>query len=72
MDQVVRCEEDQMARRLNEASMEGSVDRLNSLLQNDPLILSKISLASFGETPLHKSAMIGHLSFTQELLSVKC
>lgn len=48
-----------------------SVAILNSLIQNDPLILNKISLTTFGETPLHISALLGHVDFTRELLAHK-
>lgn len=57
--------------KLYEASMEGSVATLKSLIQEDPLILSKISLTTFGETPLHVAALLGHKDFTRELLSHK-
>ena len=54
--------------QLYQASMEGSVVNLNSLIQKDPLILCKISLTPFSETPLHISSLLGHLEFTKELL----
>ncbi|KAF3434097.1 hypothetical protein FNV43_RR25200 [Rhamnella rubrinervis] len=68
---IIRCDEEDTMRRLYEASMEGSVDTLNSLIEKDPLILSKISLGPFGETPLHVSASFGHVNFTMKLLSIK-
>nr|XP_015865784.3 ankyrin repeat-containing protein BDA1-like [Ziziphus jujuba var. spinosa] len=49
--------------------MEGSVSALNSLIHDDPLILSKISLTKFSETPLHIAALLGHLDFCKALLS---
>ncbi|KAF3450559.1 hypothetical protein FNV43_RR06648 [Rhamnella rubrinervis] len=58
-------------KRLYEASMEGSVAILNLLIQKDPLILSKISLTTFCETPLHISALLGHVDFTRQLLAHK-
>ncbi|XP_060669828.1 uncharacterized protein LOC107403414 [Ziziphus jujuba] len=58
-----------METRLYEASMEGSVSALNSLIHDDPLILSKISLTKFSETPLHIAALLGHLDFCKALLS---
>ncbi|XP_028752066.1 serine/threonine-protein phosphatase 6 regulatory ankyrin repeat subunit B-like [Neltuma alba] len=64
-------EEDRM-RVLYEASYKGCVSTLNSLLQEDPGILQKISSqAIFIETPLHISASHGHLEFTKTLLSHK-
>ena len=70
MDPKMKCDEEYTIRRLYEASTEGSVDTLNSLIQNDPMILSKISLAPYSETPLHVSALNGHLNFTKKLLSI--
>ena len=55
--------------KLYEASMEGCVATLSSLIQKDPLLLSKISLTPFSETPLHISALLGHLHFTEQILS---
>ncbi|KAK4270517.1 hypothetical protein QN277_023546 [Acacia crassicarpa] len=64
-------EEDKM-RVLYEAPYEGCVSTLNSLLQQDPGILQKISSQTmFIETPLHLSASHGHLEFTKTLLSQK-
>nr|XP_048324525.1 ankyrin repeat-containing protein BDA1-like [Ziziphus jujuba var. spinosa] len=57
--------------RLYNASAEGCTASLNSLMEEDPLILSKISLNSLGETPLHISASLGHLNFTKQLVSQK-
>ncbi|KAI9119866.1 hypothetical protein K1719_009255 [Acacia pycnantha] len=64
-------EEDKM-RVLYEASYKGCVSTLNSLLQEDPGLLYKISSQTiFIETPLHISASHGHLEFTKTLLSHK-
>ncbi|XP_044495795.1 ankyrin repeat-containing protein BDA1-like isoform X3 [Mangifera indica] len=57
--------------RLYEASMRGCVATLNTLIQNDPLILHKISLTPFTETPLHISALLGHVEFTKAIVSQK-
>lgn len=57
--------------KLYEASLRGSVRSLNALMQNDSLILQKTSLTSFRETPLHVSALLGHLDFTRTLLNHK-
>ncbi|XP_062116860.1 ankyrin repeat-containing protein BDA1-like [Humulus lupulus] len=56
---------------LFEASKEGSVATLNALIKNDPLILTRISLTTFTESPLHISAALNHLDFTVELLKLK-
>ncbi|XP_044497316.1 ankyrin repeat-containing protein BDA1-like [Mangifera indica] len=54
---------------LYEASMRGCVATLNTLIQNDPFILHKISLTPFTETPLHISALLGHVEFTKAIVS---
>ncbi|XP_054782454.1 ankyrin repeat-containing protein BDA1-like [Prosopis cineraria] len=63
-------EEDRLS-VLYKASRAGSVSTLNSLLQVEPLILHKISQSGFTETPLHVSALLGHLEFTKALLMCK-
>ncbi|XP_044495793.1 ankyrin repeat-containing protein BDA1-like isoform X1 [Mangifera indica] len=57
--------------KLYEASMRGCVATLNTLIQNDPIILHKISLTRFTETPLHISALLGHVEFTKAIVSHK-
>ncbi|KAF4368957.1 hypothetical protein F8388_021569 [Cannabis sativa] len=57
---------------LYEAAVDGCVATLKSLIQNDPLILSKICLSTqLTESPLHVSASLGHVEFTKELLRLK-
>ncbi|XP_028793204.1 ankyrin repeat-containing protein BDA1-like [Neltuma alba] len=63
-------EEDRLS-VLYEASRKGSVSTLNSLLPKEPLILHKISQSGFTETPLHISALLGHLEFTKALVTYK-
>ncbi|XP_044497564.1 ankyrin repeat-containing protein BDA1-like [Mangifera indica] len=41
---------------------------VNALIQNDPFILHKISLTPFSETPLHISALLGHVEFTKAIV----
>ncbi|PON96207.1 Transmembrane protein [Trema orientale] len=65
----IMSEEGETMTMLYEASMAGSVAILNSLIQKQPLILNKISLTPFAETPLHISALLGHLHFTRQLLA---
>ncbi|XP_015902821.3 ankyrin repeat-containing protein BDA1-like [Ziziphus jujuba] len=65
----LRRDEDDRMMRLYKASSEGCVATLNLLMEEDPLTLSKLSVNPFGETPLHISAMLGHLNFTKQLLS---
>ncbi|BAT89217.1 hypothetical protein VIGAN_06011500 [Vigna angularis var. angularis] len=54
---------------LYEVSLRGSVSELETLIGRDPLILHRISLTAFTETPLHISALLGHLDFTKSLLT---
>ncbi|KAF5462818.1 hypothetical protein F2P56_018794 [Juglans regia] len=56
---------------LYEASHAGCESTLNSLMQRDALILNKISLTSFTDTPLHIAVLHGHLEFTTALLRRK-
>ncbi|XP_059638976.1 ankyrin repeat-containing protein At5g02620-like [Cornus florida] len=60
-----------MDRRLYEASLSGSVPLLNTLMQEDELILDRALVTCFHETPLHIAAMRGHLGLTQALLRRK-
>ena len=55
--------------RLYNASASGCTTTLKSLIDKDPRILYKISLTPFSETPLHISALLGHLDFTRILLA---
>ncbi|XVE88661.1 hypothetical protein DITRI_Ditri19aG0087300 [Diplodiscus trichospermus] len=57
--------------QLYDAALKGSVATFTTLIRNDPLILHRISLTSFTETPLHISALAGHLEFTEALLAEK-
>ncbi|KAJ0008313.1 hypothetical protein Pint_29040 [Pistacia integerrima] len=67
----IRAEEANNTKTLYEASMRGCVATLNTLIQNDPFILHKISLTAFTETPLHISALLGHVEFSKALVSQK-
>ncbi|PKI52823.1 hypothetical protein CRG98_026771 [Punica granatum] len=53
---------------LYEAAILGSVATLETLLGTDPLVLDRLSLASYPETPLHVAALRGHLEFTKAIL----
>jgi ankyrin repeat protein len=56
---------------LYEASRNGCVSTLTSLIQRDPHILYRVSLTSFSETPLHITALLSHLEFSEVLISKK-
>ncbi|XP_076931723.1 uncharacterized protein LOC143596968 [Bidens hawaiensis] len=58
-----------METKLYEASLTGDVQALNVLLQQDQLILDRLSLTNFNETPLHIVAMSGHHHFASVLLT---
>ncbi|KAI9119870.1 hypothetical protein K1719_009259 [Acacia pycnantha] len=62
--------EEERMRDLYDAALKGCVSTLNRLLQQDPLILHRVSSqTTFFETPLHKSALLGHLELTKALLA---
>ncbi|XP_061341455.1 ankyrin repeat-containing protein BDA1-like [Gastrolobium bilobum] len=63
--------QDDRMRELYEASSNGCVSTLNTLIQRDPLILSRVSLFPFIETPLHIASSLGHLEFCQVLRDIK-
>ncbi|KAL9463732.1 hypothetical protein AB3S75_001526 [Citrus x aurantiifolia] len=71
MEIGAREHDEDRTHKLYEASLRGSVRSLNTLMQSDPLILRKTSLTSLRETPLHISALLGHLDFTKALLNHK-
>ncbi|KAA8535185.1 hypothetical protein F0562_030188 [Nyssa sinensis] len=60
-----------MERKLFEAAVQGSVSSLVVLLQEDPLILDRVIVNCFNETPLHVAAMLGHKDFVNEILCRK-
>lgn len=60
-----------MDRRLSEASLQGNVELLQQILDEDPLILDKIIVLCISQTPLHTASMLGHLNFVKELLNRK-
>ncbi|KAJ1387230.1 PGG domain [Sesbania bispinosa] len=59
---------DDTMRGLYDASLNGCVNTLKTLIQKDPLILSRVSLYPFTETPLHIALLLGHLEFCEILL----
>ncbi|XP_059455106.1 uncharacterized protein LOC132185335 [Corylus avellana] len=56
---------------LYEASRDGCISTLTTLIQRDARILDRVSLTSFSETPLHSSTLHGHLEFSKILVSKK-
>jgi len=66
-----RHDEEENMVALYEASLNGCVRTLNTLIQRDALILNKVSLTSLSETPLHIATLLGHLEFCKVLVSKK-
>jgi ankyrin repeat protein len=64
-------EEENMVAELYEASRNGCVNTFTTLIQRDARILDRVSLTFFSETPLHLSALHGHLEFSRVLISNK-
>ncbi|KAF7147598.1 hypothetical protein RHSIM_Rhsim03G0059800 [Rhododendron simsii] len=66
-------ETEEVAKRLYEACLSGSVETLNALLEKDQLILNRVSsIECFSsDTPLHVAVSCGHLEFTKALLRWK-
>ncbi|KAJ0030246.1 hypothetical protein Pint_14367 [Pistacia integerrima] len=60
-----------MERRIYEAAVEGNIISLLNLLQEDALILDRITVSCYGETPLHIASMLGHAEFVQAILGRK-
>jgi ankyrin repeat protein len=54
-----------------DASRNGCVSTLTTLIQRDARILDRVSLTSYSETPLHFSALHSHLEFSKVLISKK-
>ncbi|XP_021720495.1 ankyrin repeat-containing protein At2g01680-like [Chenopodium quinoa] len=59
----------EMEKRLYEAAFEGNVPNLKALIQEDPLILDRISTTFFLDTPLHVATLRGRLEFVRAVLS---
>ncbi|CAH1426805.1 unnamed protein product [Lactuca virosa] len=62
---------ERMEKLLYEASVEGNLIVLIMLLQEDPLILDRVTLNRFGDMPLHIASTLGHTDFVKEILTRK-
>ncbi|XP_035836674.1 ankyrin repeat-containing protein NPR4 isoform X2 [Helianthus annuus] len=60
-----------MEKLLYEASLEGNINILLMLLQEDPLILDRVTIDRHGDTPLHIASMLGHVDFVNEVITRK-
>ncbi|KAK1285874.1 hypothetical protein QJS10_CPB20g00644 [Acorus calamus] len=62
-----------MDQRLSEAARAGDREALLELLREDPLLLDRATTMDdyASDTPLHVSAMLGHVDFARELLRLK-
>ncbi|XP_004245062.1 ankyrin repeat-containing protein ITN1-like [Solanum lycopersicum] len=59
----------EIEKRLYEAAVEGDVKVLRELLEQDALILDRLTLTCFNETPLHIASMRGHIEFVKFILT---
>ncbi|KAG8375720.1 hypothetical protein BUALT_Bualt10G0129800 [Buddleja alternifolia] len=57
--------------KLFEAASKGSIDSLKKLLKEDLLILDRVFINCFSETPLHVAALLGHIDFVTEIIRIK-
>ncbi|KAL7116973.1 hypothetical protein ACP275_03G041000 [Erythranthe tilingii] len=57
--------------KLFEAAAKGNINSLQNLLKEDPLILDRVVVNCFSETPLHVAALLGHTDFVKEIIKAK-
>ncbi|XAR67124.1 hypothetical protein NMG60_11013566 [Bertholletia excelsa] len=62
---------ERMEKRLYESAKKGSVQSLTELLQEDPLLLDKITVLCISDTPLHIASMLGHTDLVKKILNLK-
>ncbi|KAI3715656.1 hypothetical protein L6452_22642 [Arctium lappa] len=60
-----------MEKLLYDASLEGNVTLLLTLLQEDPLILDRITVNRCDDMPLHVASILGHIDFVNEIVHRK-
>ncbi|BAT84811.1 hypothetical protein LR48_Vigan03g180800 [Vigna angularis] len=63
--------EDHTITTLYEASLKGCVSTLQTLIHRNPLILNRVSLSPFSDTPLHIASLLGHFEFCEALVKIK-
>ncbi|KAK4401243.1 hypothetical protein Sango_1230400 [Sesamum angolense] len=56
-------------KKLYDAAAKGDAQALRDLLDQDPLLLDRVSFTCSNKTPLHVAAMHGHLPIVQEILN---
>ena len=59
-----------MDQRLYDAARTGDVDALDALRNADPLILNKIFLSHFADTPLHVAILAGQTKFAKQIITL--
>lgn len=59
-----------MDRRLYEICIQGNVDALHELVQEDELMLDQVTVQSL-QTPLHLAALFGHLNLVAAILRLR-
>ncbi|KAJ9538145.1 hypothetical protein OSB04_030878 [Centaurea solstitialis] len=62
---------EKMEKLLYDASLEGDVTLLLTLLQEDPLILDKVTVNRCDDMPLHVASILGHVDFVNEIVRRK-
>ncbi|PON84466.1 Transmembrane protein [Trema orientale] len=60
-----------METMLLDAVKNGSVSSLEDLLKEDPLLLDRVIVSCFSESPLHVASMLGHVDLVRQLLRRK-
>ncbi|KAL8143592.1 hypothetical protein V2J09_016624 [Rumex salicifolius] len=60
-----------MDSRLMNAAQSGNVEELKSILEEDPLVLQRVSLAPTGNTPLHVATLAGRTEFVREMVRLE-
>ncbi|KAH7850054.1 hypothetical protein Vadar_027211 [Vaccinium darrowii] len=60
-----------MDKKLLEVSVSGNVQALQALMEEDGLLLHRVSLTWLDNTPAHNAAMCCHVNFTRAQLSRK-
>ncbi|GFZ15566.1 hypothetical protein Acr_24g0017560 [Actinidia rufa] len=60
-----------MEERLKKAALEGNTQELLEIHRANPLLLDRVTVGSFDETPLHVAALLGHTDLAVHLVILK-
>ena len=61
----------EMEERLKKAALEGKTQELLEIHRGNPLLLDRVTVGSFDETPLHVAALLGHTDLAERLVILK-